>query len=107
MTTLQINLEQLYLSTGYKAFEEYCTSKMKYPLEMLEGGIQGRTVIAFGIKEDGSIDSARIVRRVHRLSDSLSLAIIKKQPPNMWIPAQKDSTYIYSEVIVDFSYKLN
>ena len=59
---------------GFNALVEFISKNLKYPKVCQESGIQGRVVVKFTVKSDGSIDNVRVPNPVdyyltRRLSD--------------------------------------
>lgn len=94
-------------SVGDSIFEEYCNNTLIYPWWLAENMKVGYVRIIFGVKEDGNIDSVRVGSGFFPTADSVALEVVKNQPPKMWIPAHReDGSFVYSEVIMNFNFRL-
>lgn len=71
---------------GGKKLMEFIASNLKYPESLDKSlNIQGRVIISFMIRKDGSIDDFEFVRRVHPDLDAEALRVVKLLPN--FIPA--------------------
>ena len=53
---------------------------LKYPKEAQDNNIQGRVIVRFFVKTDGSISDVEVVRPVHPLLDKEAVRVIKSMP---------------------------
>ena len=69
---------------GMKALMGYLAENIQYPAECQKAGIQGRVIVQFVVKADGSLDNFEIKRSVNSLLDAEALRVIKTTPK--WKP---------------------
>ena len=69
---------------GMKALKGYLAENIQYPAECQRAGIQGRVIVQFVVKADGSLDNFEIKRSVNPLLDAEALRVIKTTPK--WKP---------------------
>lgn len=69
---------------GQAKLMEFLAANVKYP-EAAEGAIQGRVVVSFTVKKDGSIDNIEVVRSVYPDLDKEAVRVVKLFPN--FIPA--------------------
>ena len=69
---------------GMKALMSYLAENIQYPAECQKAGIQGRVIVQFVVKADGSLDNFEIKRSVNPLLDAEALRVIKTTPK--WKP---------------------
>ena len=69
---------------GMKALMGYLAENIQYPAECQKAGIQGRVIVQFVVKADGSLDNFEIKRSVNPLLDAEALRVIKTTPK--WKP---------------------
>lgn len=67
---------------GDAAMKKFIHDRLYYPKEAED--VQGRVMLQFIVREDGSIDSIRVVRSLHPQLDSIAVNIVKQMPP--WKP---------------------
>ena len=58
---------------GDRALMEYLSSNVKYPVEALEKGEQGRVIVGFVVEKDGTVSNAKVVK-----SNKYTMAEIEK-----------------------------
>lgn len=69
---------------GMKALMSYLAENIQYPAECQKAGIQGRVIVQFVVKADGSLDNFEIKHSVNPLLDAEALRVIKTTPK--WKP---------------------
>ena len=79
-------------------FNRYILSKMHYPENAAQNGIQGRVYIKFVVNSKGELEKAEIYRGVHPDLDNEALRVIKTSP--LWEPGIQSGrkvsvTYIF------------
>jgi len=83
----------------------YIRENMEYPEEAKEDGVQGRVLIKFIVRKDGSIVDAMVSRGVDPLLDEEAIRVVKNMPD--WIPARCHGKAVSSYFIVPVSFKLD
>lgn len=69
---------------GEREMLKFISENLKYP--NTDTCVQGRVVIRFLIKIDGTIDSINVIRKVHPLFDQEAMRVVKLMPK--WIPVK-------------------
>lgn len=69
---------------GMRACMEFLARNIKYPVECQKNGVQGRVIVQFIVKADGSVDSPEIMRSVDPLLDAEALRVVGLMPK--WKP---------------------
>lgn len=64
---------------GQAKLMEFLAANVKYP-EAVEGAIQGRVVVLFTVKKDGSIDNIEVIRSVCHELDEEAVRVVKLFP---------------------------
>ena len=70
---------------GQAKLMEFLAANVKYPETAEEAAIQGRVVVSFTVKKDGSIDNIEVVRSVYPDLDKEAVRVVKLFPN--FIPA--------------------
>lgn len=65
---------------GEAALNRWIAQNIKYPIDAIENGIQGRVVVEFVVKEDGSIGRIKIIRSRGTSLDNEAKRVIKSLP---------------------------
>ena len=89
---------------GEKAQAEFISKTMVYPASAKENGVEGKVVVSFVVKTDGTIGNIKIKRMVDPDLEAEAIRIVKKMPK--WNPAVKDGKAVESIVDFPFNFKL-
>ena len=65
---------------GDKKLMEWISQHLHYPQNAHNAHIQGRVIVQFLVKEDGSVGDAKIIRSVYPSLDEEALCLVKKMP---------------------------
>lgn len=80
---------------GYPAMQQFIQSRIKYPQDAIELGIQGKVFVEFVVETDGSVSDIRVVKGVFESLDKEAVRLVRNMPK--WIPgevrARKVRTY--------------
>lgn len=68
-------------------FTKWVYSHLEYPDIARENGIQGRVILQFTIKADGSVTNIRVLRGIDPSLDQAAIDVIKKSPK--WTPGKQ------------------
>jgi len=83
------HVEQMPLFPGGEAeLMRWLSSNITYPTIDIEQGIQGRVVLKFVVRSDGSIDDVQIVKSLSPSCDKEAVRTVKKMPN--WIPGRQN-----------------
>jgi len=63
---------------------KWLSDNVQYPDSAIKSGIQGRVVIRFAVRKDGSVTDAKVARSVEPILDNEALRVIKSMPK--WKP---------------------
>ena len=65
---------------GEQALLEFIYNNVKYPLEAMQNGIQGKVVTRFIVNKSGKVENPEIVKGVETSLDAAAIVAIKKLP---------------------------
>lgn len=88
---------------GEEKMMKFIADNLKYP--SLEGNVQGKVVVSFNIKADGTIDSVKVVRGLHPLFDKEAIRVVKLMPK--WIPAKPNFDKKDTSLTLPFVFRIN
>ena len=89
---------------GIEKLFEYLSQNIRYPKEAMEKDIQGRVIVTFVVKKDGSISDASVVRSVDPLLDEEGLRVISAMPN--WTPGMQNGEAVNVKYTVPISFHL-
>lgn len=73
---------------GDSELKKFIESNLKYPVVAQENGIQGRVVVRFTVKKDGTVNDPHIVRGLDPSCDKEALRVVSRMP--RWLPAKQN-----------------
>lgn len=79
---------------GMKNLSNYLEENLRYPQQALNDSIEGRIIVKFTVRKDGSISDIKVIRPVHPLLDEEAIRVVKEMPK--WIPAQSNGKDVSS-----------
>lgn len=79
-------------------------SNVKYPKVASKAGIEGKVIISFLVKKDGTIGNAKIKKDIGGGCGEEALRVINTMPN--WIPGMKDGKAVDVEMALPVSFKL-
>lgn len=71
---------------GMSALQQYIMENVKYPVEALEKGIQGRVYLSFVVEKDGTLTQIKVERGVSAELDSEAKRVVRAMPK--WKPGE-------------------
>lgn len=83
----------------------YIRENMEYPEEAKEDGVQGRVLIKFIVRKDGSIDNINVTRSLDPLLDKEAIRLVENMPN--WIPAQNQGRIVNSFFTIPILFRLD
>lgn len=90
---------------GEKAMYKFIANTMMYPAVSQENGEQGRVIVTFTVKADGTIQNIRVVRSVSPALDKEAIRIVKAMP--RWNPGTRNGIPVDADFTVPFSFRLS
>ncbi|MBR5061377.1 MAG: M56 family metallopeptidase [Prevotella sp.] len=99
------NVEQMpEYPGGQEELMKFLQTNVKYPKEATDKGIQGRVLVQFIVKSDGSISDAKVVREAHPLLDAEALRVVKSMPK--WKPGMQSGKIVNVKYVIPVTFRL-
>lgn len=89
---------------GMQALMEYISKNLKYPVIAYENGTQGRVIVSFVVKKDGSISDIRTVRNVDPYLDKEAERVMAAMPK--WKPGKQRGQAVNVRFTVPVMFRL-
>ncbi len=89
---------------GVTELMKYLNNNVKYPIIAQENSIQGRVVVRFTVRRDGSIDDIEVVRSADPNLDKEAVRVIKSMPN--WKPGEQRGKKVNCKFTVPVVFKL-
>jgi protein TonB len=89
---------------GMKAFYEYVSENLKYPVKASRMDIQGRVFVQFVVEKDGSLTDIQVVKGIGAGCDEEAVRVIKNAP--RWEPGKQRGRPVRVKMILPIVFKL-
>ena len=89
---------------GQGAMFEFIANNIQYPIVAEENGVQGRVLVSFVIKKDGSLSNVRVVKSVDSALDKEAVRLIKSMPK--WSPGKEKGQFVNVKFTVPVTFRL-
>jgi protein TonB len=83
----------------------FLSQHLKYPDSAMAHGIEGRVVIEFIVRKDGSLTDAKVIRSVDKTLDLEALRMISIMP--RWKPGMQNGKAVDVWYVLPFMFKLD
>ena len=100
-----VDKRPVFTQGGDRGVMEFIQQHLVYPLRAQRKNIQGRVLVSFVIKADGTVSDINVDRSVHPLLDAEAVKLVKKMPK--WIPGEKDGKAVDTKYVLPFTFRLN
>ena len=77
---------------GDKALLEFISNNVRYPIEAMQQGIQGKVMTRFIVSESGKVESPEILRSLDPTTDAAAIKVIKSLPD--FIPGEQNGNKV-------------
>jgi len=84
---------------------EYLSQNIRYPKEAMDANKQGRVIVTFVVRKDGSISDARVVKSVDPSLDAEGLRVISTMPN--WTPGTQGGKAVNVKYTVPITFRLD
>ena len=83
---------------------KFIAKNLRYPIEDLEKGIEGRVIVRFIVRKTGKIENAKVIRSVSKSIDEEALRIVNSLPD--FIPGEQGGKKVDIEYTLPVSFKI-
>ena len=89
---------------GMQALKKFLGQNVTYPEDAYKQKIEGRVIVEFTVKKDGSLSDFKVIRGVHPSLDSEALRVLKLQP--RWKPGMQRNQAVNVKFTVPVTFSL-
>ena len=89
---------------GPSALFEFLSKNIQYPEEAEDANLQGRVIVTFVVKKDGSIADAKVVKSVAPSLDAEALRVINAMPN--WTPGKQGGQPVNVKYTVPLTFRV-
>ena len=90
---------------GPSALFEFLSKNIQYPKDAEKAKLEGRVIVTFVVKKDGSITDAKVVKSVAPSLDAEALRVINAMPN--WTPGKQGGQPVNVKYTVPLTFRLN
>lgn len=90
---------------GMTACMQFLAKNIKYPVDCMKEGIQGRVIIQFVVDKDGSIRDTKVVRSIHPSLDKEALRVANLMPK--WKPGTVEGKAVKCRLTIPMMFRLD
>ena len=90
---------------GEKECYKWISERIKYPAGCIAEGIQGRVIVSFVVKKDGSIDEVKTYRSPDPSLSKEAERLVKAMPK--WLPAKQGGKTVNSKYMLPIMFRLS
>jgi TonB family protein len=90
---------------GTNALLKYIQSKVKYPANAKQNGVEGKVLVQFIVDEKGNVVNPKIIKGIGYGCDEEALRVIKSL--TRWKPGKQAGKPVKVKIVIPFSFKLN
>ena len=101
----QVVEDQPEFPGGMEALMKHLSKEIKYPKEAQEKGTQGRVIVQFVVRKDGSITDAKVMKPVDPLLDAEALRVVSEMPN--WIPGKQRGEAVNVRFTLPVTFRLS
>jgi protein TonB len=83
---------------------KYLSSNIIYPKSAIDSGIQGKVLLKFVVKKDGSISDVEIVKGVNSAIDREAIRVVSAMP--RWKPGKQNGSAVNVAYMVPIKFNL-
>ena len=90
---------------GFSNMMSFIASHLEYPRKAQKKGVQGKVVLVFMVKKDGSLDNIRVKQGISPELDKEAIRVVLSMPK--WNPATAKGKPVDAEVTLPINFKLS
>ena len=90
---------------GQGALFDFIEKNIKYPKGAEDYGIQGRVILKFIVKKDGSLSDVRVVKSVDPALDKEAVRLIKSMPK--WSPGKEKGQFVNVKFTLPVTFRIH
>lgn len=89
---------------GQSAMMQFFIETMSYPKQAEKDGIEGKVVVRFTVKTDGSISDVSVVKPINKALDDEAIRVVKAMP--RWTPGRENGKTVAVSMSIPIEFKL-
>ena len=90
---------------GDEALMKFINDRVRYPEEAKKNGVQGKVIVRFCVKDDGSVGYVSVLKQADPQLDAEAMRVVRMMP--RWTPGKQDGKPVNVWYIVPITFQLN
>ena len=90
---------------GQGAMYDFMARNIQYPKVAEENGVQGRVIVTFIVKKDGSLSDVRVAKSVDPALDKEAVRLVKSMPK--WSPGIREGKYVNVKFTLPVTFRIH
>lgn len=107
LTDVPTRKPALFRGGPFRDFREWVQARVEYPAEAREQNIQGRVILSFIIRKDGSLTDINVVQSSDPRFSAEAVRIVESAPADAWTPASDFGTAVDRRYLLPVDFRLN
>lgn len=101
---LIVEEQATFMGGDVKAFSDWVTKNIQYPVVAAENGIQGKVYVQYAVNSKGEVVDVKVVRGVDPSLDAEAIRVIMSSP--RWEPAKQRGTKVKQQFTIPIAFVL-
>ena len=89
---------------GMDALMTYVGSNVKYPSEAFTKKVEGKVIVEFIVKKDGSVSNAKVISNTNEMLNKEALRVVNAMPK--WTPGKNKGKVVDVRFVLPVAFKL-
>lgn len=89
---------------GMEGLTEYMIKNLKYPKDARKAGTEGKVMVTFVVRADGSVSNSEILQGIGKSCDQEALRVVDNF--GIWTPGKLDGKAVATQMTLPIQFKL-
>lgn len=89
---------------GMEGLTDYMVKNLKYPKDARKAGIEGKVMVTFVVRADGSVTNSEIIQGIGKGCDEEALRVVDNF--GTWTPGKLDGKAVATQMVLPIQFKL-
>src|SRR5690606_41695622 len=89
---------------GIEGLTEYMIKNLKYPKQARKAGIEGKVLVSFVVKSDGSLSAIQVIQGIGAGCDAEAVRVVEKS--GVWTPGKQGGKAVATQMVLPIQFKL-
>lgn len=89
---------------GIEGLTEYMIKNLKYPKQARKAGIEGKVLVSFVVKSDGSVSAIQVTQGIGAGCDAEAVRVVENS--GVWTPGKQGGKAVATQMVLPIQFKL-